>query len=74
MSYKGIMELYIFLSDPVYISEKYANEEIGDGSESNSFKTILRAMRYVGREPFPPIYQDSHEDGRKFEIIFKKAI
>ncbi|XP_073967983.1 asparagine--tRNA ligase, cytoplasmic-like [Bombus fervidus] len=29
------------------------------------------------RESFPPIYQDSHEDGKKFEIIsksqFKKA-
>ncbi|XP_076483353.1 LOW QUALITY PROTEIN: asparagine--tRNA ligase, cytoplasmic [Bombus vancouverensis nearcticus] len=34
-------------------------------------------MRYVVREPFPPIYQDSHENGKKFEIIsksqFKKA-
>lgn len=34
-------------------------------------------MRYVVKEPFSPIYQDSHEDGKRFEIIsksqFKKA-
>lgn len=62
------------LLDPVYISEKYGNDEIGDGPESNSFKTILRSMRYVGRESFPSIYQDTHEDGKKFEIISKWQI
>lgn len=47
------MEFYIFLSDPVYICEKYGNDEIGDGSESNSFKTILRAIRYCRKGTVP---------------------
>ncbi|KAK9294160.1 hypothetical protein QLX08_011143 [Tetragonisca angustula] len=62
------------LLDAIYTSQKHGNDETGDGSESNPFKTILRAMRYAGKEPFPPIYQDSHEDGEKYAIVSKSQL
>lgn len=46
-------------SGELYTSEKHGNDESGDGSESKPFKTILQAMKYAGKEPFPVIYVDS---------------
>ncbi|KZC14326.1 Asparagine--tRNA ligase, cytoplasmic [Dufourea novaeangliae] len=31
-------------------------------------------MRYAGKEPFPPIYQDSQENGKKYEIVSKSQL
>lgn len=31
-------------------------------------------MRYAGKEPFPPIHQDSREDGRKYELVSKSQL
>ncbi|CAL7945413.1 unnamed protein product [Xylocopa violacea] len=31
-------------------------------------------MRYAGKEPFPPIYQDSQEDGKKYELASKSQL
>lgn len=65
-------------SDPlpgaIFTSEKYGNDETGDGSNEKPFKTILRAMRHAEKEPFPPIYQDSREEGKKFEIASKSQL
>ncbi|XP_017767775.1 PREDICTED: asparagine--tRNA ligase, cytoplasmic [Eufriesea mexicana] len=58
----------------MYTSQKDGNDVTGDGSESNPFKTILRVMHYVGQEPFPPIYQDSHEVGKKYELVSKSQL
>uniref|UniRef100_A0A0K8TMS9 Asparagine--tRNA ligase, cytoplasmic n=1 Tax=Tabanus bromius TaxID=304241 RepID=A0A0K8TMS9_TABBR len=44
--------------DAIYTSEKRGNDDTGDGTESNPFKTILRAMKHAEKEPFPPIYVD----------------
>ncbi|XP_033360464.1 asparagine--tRNA ligase, cytoplasmic [Bombus vosnesenskii] len=72
-----VMESSKPLLDAIYTSQKYGNDETGNGTDTNPFKTILRAMRYVGKEPFPPFYQDSNEDGKKYVIVsksqFKKA-
>jgi len=43
----------------LYTSEKFGNDESGDGTESKPFKTILQAMKHAGKEPFPVIYIDS---------------
>lgn len=48
----------------LYSSEKHGNDESGDGSEANPFKTILQAMKYAGKEPFPVIYVDSKTEGQ----------
>jgi len=47
----------------LYTSEKFGNDNSGDGTESKPFKTILQAMKYAGKEPFPLIYVDSKTEG-----------
>ncbi|KOC59977.1 Asparagine--tRNA ligase, cytoplasmic, partial [Habropoda laboriosa] len=58
----------------IYTSQKNGNDETGDGTESNPFKTILQAMRYASKEPFPPICQDSNENGKKYELVSKSQL
>lgn len=64
------------LADAIFTSEKYGNDEIGDGSEKSPFKTILRAMHHVGKEPFPTIYVDSKDESSesKFEPAAKSQL
>lgn len=47
----------------LYTSEKFGNDDSGDGTESKPFKTILQAMRHAAKEPFPVIYVDSKTEG-----------
>lgn len=58
-------------SGELYTSEKRGNDETGDGSEKNPFKTILQAMKHAGKEPFPQIYVDSKDE--KAESLFEPA-
>lgn len=60
--------------ESIYTSEKNGNDETGDGSENNPYKTILKAMRHAGKEPFPIIYQDSHENDKKYEPASKSQL
>ncbi|XP_076664563.1 asparagine--tRNA ligase isoform X2 [Andrena cerasifolii] len=60
--------------DAIYTSQKIGNDETGNGTESAPFKTILKAMRHAGKEPFPPIYQDSQKDGKKYEVASKSQL
>lgn len=60
--------------DELYTSEKNGNDETGDGSSENPFKTILQAMRHAGKEPFPTIYVDSKEDGGKYDVAAKSQL
>ncbi|RWS06864.1 asparagine--tRNA ligase: cytoplasmic-like protein [Dinothrombium tinctorium] len=53
-------------SGELYTSEQLGNDETGDGSESRPFKTILRAMRHAGKEPFPTIYIQSAKADEKW--------
>ena len=62
------------LLDAIYTSQKIGNDETGNGTESAPFKTILKAMRHAGKEPFPPIYQDSQKDGKKYEVASKSQL
>lgn len=55
----------------MYTSEKYGSDEKGNGSESAPFKTVLKAMHFIGKEPFPEIYVDGKEEGVKYEHIAK---
>ncbi|XP_058802361.1 asparagine--tRNA ligase, cytoplasmic [Phymastichus coffea] len=59
---------------PIYTSEKTGSDENGDGSEAKPFKTILQAMRHAEKEPFPEIYQDSKEEGKKYELAAKSQL
>jgi asparaginyl-tRNA synthetase len=57
-----------FIPAELYTSDKNGSDETGDGSEAKPFKTILKAMHHVGKEPFPVIYVDSKEEGQVNKI------
>ncbi|XP_065223105.1 asparagine--tRNA ligase, cytoplasmic [Planococcus citri] len=58
-------------SSIIYTSEQYGDDDSGDGTSSKPFKTVLQAMRFAGKEPFPPIHVDSRIEGEKFEPVAK---
>lgn len=58
----------------IYTSEKFGNDETGEGTEGKPFKTILKAMKVAGKEPFPTIYVDGKEEGVKYEIAAKSQL
>lgn len=58
----------------IYTSEKFGDDGSGDGTEAKPFKTVLKAMRHHGKQPFPLIYVDSKEDGKKYEPISKTQL
>lgn len=70
----AIVKITLNILQGIYTSEKHGNDEIGDGSESKPFKTVLKAMRHAAKEPFPIIYQDSREDGKKYEPASKTQL
>ena len=74
ISYQLITTIFKFILDAIYTSEKTGSDESGDGTECKPFKTILQAMRFAGKEPFPEIYQDSKEDGKKYELAAKSQL
>ncbi|XP_065313346.1 asparagine--tRNA ligase, cytoplasmic-like [Gordionus sp. m RMFG-2023] len=54
----------------LYTSEKNGDDERGDGSHINPFRTILQAMLVVGEEPFPSIYVDAKENNSSsYELV-----
>lgn len=55
--------IFLFVSgvDAIYTSDKNGNDGTGDGSDVAPFKTILRAMKHAGKEPFPTIYVDAKD-------------
>lgn len=46
----------------LYTSDKRGDDETGNGTAEKPFKTILRAMKHAGKEPFPTIYVDAKDD------------
>ncbi|XP_050520479.1 asparagine--tRNA ligase, cytoplasmic [Daktulosphaira vitifoliae] len=58
----------------LYTSEKLGSDEIGDGSETKPFKSILRAMKHAGKEPFPAIFVDSKNEGQIYEVAPKTQL
>ncbi|XP_028416004.1 asparagine--tRNA ligase, cytoplasmic-like isoform X1 [Dendronephthya gigantea] len=60
--------------DILYSSEKFGCDDSGDGTEGKPFKTVLKTMKFYGKEPFPKIMVDSKEEGKKFEEIAKAQL
>ncbi|XP_058117103.1 asparagine--tRNA ligase, cytoplasmic [Anopheles ziemanni] len=60
----------------LYTSEKRGNDETGKGTEQEPFKTILRAMKHAGKEPFPTIYVDSKDEKSEspYEVAAKSQL
>lgn len=46
----------------LFTSDRSGNDDTGDGSKENPFKTVLAALRFYGQEPFPQLYVDSHSE------------
>lgn len=64
------------MAGSVYTSEKNGSDESGDGTDKKPFKTILKAMKFVGKEPFPTIYVDakSAESPELYEVAAKSQL
>lgn len=60
--------------EAIYTSQKNGSDETGDGSKCNPFKTVLKAMRHAGKEPFPPLYQDARDSEQKYELVSKSQL
>jgi len=58
----------------MYTSEKSGSDETGNGTAEAPFKTVLRAMHHVGKEPFPTIYMDGKEEGKRYEPAAKSQL
>ncbi|XP_076303166.1 asparagine--tRNA ligase isoform X1 [Lasioglossum baleicum] len=60
--------------EAIYTSQKNGSDETGDGSKCNPFKTVLKAMRHAGKEPFPPLYQDAQDSTKKYDLVSKSQL
>ncbi|XP_014663965.1 PREDICTED: asparagine--tRNA ligase, cytoplasmic-like isoform X2 [Priapulus caudatus] len=49
--------------DTLYTSDIAGCDETGNGTEAKPFKTVLKAMLHVGKEPFPAIHVNVKIDG-----------
>lgn len=60
----------------MFTSEKRGNDETGDGTKDNPFKTILQAMRSSGKEPFPKIWSDCKDEKSNdlYEVAAKSQL
>ncbi|XP_065566119.1 asparagine--tRNA ligase, cytoplasmic-like isoform X2 [Artemia franciscana] len=58
----------------VYTSEKFGDDEKGDGTSENPFKTLFRALRYVESEGDASIFVDAKTEGEKYAPVAKSAL
>ncbi|KAF4098981.1 hypothetical protein G5714_021011 [Onychostoma macrolepis] len=68
MADEGVAQMSI---KELYVSDKQGSDVDGDGSEQKPFKTPLKALLFVGKEPFPVIYVDSQKEGERWAVISK---
>uniref|UniRef100_A0A8C9U061 Asparagine--tRNA ligase, cytoplasmic n=1 Tax=Scleropages formosus TaxID=113540 RepID=A0A8C9U061_SCLFO len=59
------------VSGELYVSDKVGSDQDGNGTEEKPFKTALKALISVGKEPFPVIYVDAQKEGERWEVISK---
>lgn len=59
------------LADAVYTSEKYGDDETGDGSEAKPFKTVLKALR-ANMDKNPPIMVDAKDESKGVSVANNK--
>lgn len=60
--------------ETVFVSESRGDDTTGTGSESQPFKTALRALKDCKKEPLPTIMVDAKEDNTKYEPIAKSQL
>ncbi|XP_024918316.1 asparagine--tRNA ligase, cytoplasmic [Cynoglossus semilaevis] len=65
---KGVEQISV---GEVYVSDKCGSDSDGDGTEQKPFKTPLKALLFVGKEPFPTIYVDSQKEDERWAVISK---
>ncbi|XP_065566118.1 asparagine--tRNA ligase, cytoplasmic-like isoform X1 [Artemia franciscana] len=58
----------------VYTSEKFGDDEKGDGTSENPFKTLFRALRYVESEGDASIFVDAKTEGETSESYQQVAM
>nr|XP_026248996.1 asparagine--tRNA ligase, cytoplasmic [Urocitellus parryii] len=58
----------------LYVSDREGNDATGDGTKEKPFKTGLKALMTVGKEPFPTIYVDSQKENERWDIISKSQM
>lgn len=60
----------------IYTSEERGSDITGNGTMQNPFKSVLKAMRFVGKEPLPNFYSDSKSGvaGEQYELTAKSHI
>merc|ERR1719147_427614 len=64
----------------LYTSDSRGSDEAGEGTYKVPFKTVMKAMKHAGKEPFPSIYVDVKPDsdaaksGAKYELIAKAQL
>uniref|UniRef100_A0A8C2DIU9 Asparaginyl-tRNA synthetase 1 n=1 Tax=Cyprinus carpio TaxID=7962 RepID=A0A8C2DIU9_CYPCA len=68
---KMFTPLWFSPAEELYVSDKQGSDVDGDGSEQKPFKTPLKALLFVGKEPFPVIYVDSQKEGERWAVISK---
>lgn len=66
-------DLKVLKLDELYVSEN-GSDENGDGSDKLPFKTLLKAMKCAGKEPFPKFYTDSKKEGEKWELVSQSQL
>ncbi|KAG8191410.1 hypothetical protein JTE90_010585 [Oedothorax gibbosus] len=57
----------------VYISEK-GSDESGDGTAKMPFKSVLQAMRFSVKEPFPNFYMESNKEGEQWQLVSQSQL
>jgi len=68
------------VTDGVYTSDSRGSDSAGEGTYKVPFKTVIKAMKHVGKEPFPTIFVDPKPDsdaakaGAKYEPIAKAQL
>ncbi|XP_045881651.1 asparagine--tRNA ligase, cytoplasmic isoform X1 [Meles meles] len=58
----------------LYVSDREGNDATGDGTKEKPFKTGLKALMTVGKEPFPTIYIDSQKENERWDVISKSQM
>uniref|UniRef100_A0A8C0D7N1 Asparagine--tRNA ligase, cytoplasmic n=1 Tax=Balaenoptera musculus TaxID=9771 RepID=A0A8C0D7N1_BALMU len=58
----------------LYVSDREGSDTTGDGTKEKPFKTGLKALMTVGKEPFPTIYVDSQKENERWDVISKSQM
>ncbi|XP_066458621.1 asparagine--tRNA ligase, cytoplasmic [Eleutherodactylus coqui] len=60
--------------EEMYVSDKEGDDATGDGTKEKPFKSVLKAMLTVGKEPFPVFYVDSQKENERWDVISKTQL